>query len=225
MTGSKRTGHYNGDRASRGNVRVKICGITSPEDGLAAEAAGADAIGLMFVPESVRYLSMEQAREISDAVGPLVAIVAVFRDAPLADVLRAAAELPLGAVQLHGALEPAYLDEVKKVSRVVRAVSFEPGLRRADLEAGDESAVLLDGVRPGSGTRFDWGAAAHLRGMRRLMLAGGLNPGNVARGIGMLQPYAVDVSSGVESAPGVKDPGLIRQFVREARAASGEAVS
>lgn len=218
-------GPYNGDRASNETVRVKICGVTSPADALAAEAAGADAIGLMFVPESVRYLSLERARQICAAVGPLMTIVAVFRDAPLEDVLRATSELPIGAVQLHGSVEPDYLGQVKKVCPVIRALSFTPDLRREELEAGGTAGVLLDGVRPGSGTRFDWGAASHLRGVRRLMLAGGLNAGNVARGIGLLQPYAVDVSSGVESSPGVKDAGLMRQFIEAAHAAAGEAVS
>lgn len=198
-------------------VRVKICGITSPWDAEAAERAGADAIGLMFVPESARCIDIDRAREVAGAVGPSVRTVGVFRNAPLERVLEAAADLHLGAVQLHGDEDDAYLARVRASVPVVRALSFRPGLGRSRLEAIAADAVLLDGLTPGSGETFAWEAASELRGFRRLVLAGGLHPGNVAAGIEALDPYAVDVSSGVESSPGVKDHDLLAKFVRAAR--------
>lgn len=205
------------------SVRVKICGITRPGDAAAAEAAGADAIGLMFVTESPRVIGMTLARELSAAVGPLLLRVGVFRDAPLDQVLDTTAELRLGAVQLHGSEAPEYVAAVKRVVPVVRAVSYS-GQSRAQLESVPGDALLLDGLRPGSGRAFDWNDALHLRGMQRLVLAGGLHPGNVAEGIRLLQPYGVDVSSGVEDSPGVKDFDLMATFVARARDAARELV-
>jgi phosphoribosylanthranilate isomerase len=205
-----------------GTVRVKICGITRPADAVAAERAGADAIGLMFVPESPRYIDMVRARELVLAVGPLLATVGVFRDAPLEQVLDTAAELRLAAVQLHGGEDDGYLATVRKRVPVIRALSFDPSLSRSRLASLAADAVLLDGLRPGSGQVFDWEAARHLRGSQRLILAGGLDPGNVAAGVRAFGPYGVDVSSGVEESPGVKDAWLVGEFVRAARSALAE---
>jgi phosphoribosylanthranilate isomerase len=205
-----------------GTVRVKICGITRPADAVAAERAGADAIGLMFVPESPRYIDMVRARELVLAVGPLLSTVGVFRDAPLEQVLDTAAELRLAAVQLHGGEDDGYLAAVRRRVPVIRALSFDPSLSRSRLASLAADAVLLDGLRPGSGQAFDWEAARHLRGSSRLILAGGLNPGNVAAGVRAFGPYGVDVSSGVEENPGVKDTRLVGEFVRAARSALAE---
>ncbi|MEX2534906.1 MAG: phosphoribosylanthranilate isomerase [Trueperaceae bacterium] len=200
-------------------MRVKICGITRAADAVAAEAAGADAIGLMFVSESPRAISMAQGRELSEAVGPLMVRVGVFRDAPLEQVLESVEELRLGAVQLHGSEDVAYLRAIRRKVPVVRAVSFGPHLLRDELESQPADALLLDGLRPGSGRTFDWSSAAHLRGMPRLILAGGLHPGNVTAGIEALRPHAVDVSSGVEESPGIKDAKLMALFVSQAHVA------
>jgi phosphoribosylanthranilate isomerase len=205
-----------------GAVRVKICGITRPVDAVAAERAGADAIGLMFVPESPRFIDMERAREVAGAVGPLLTSVGVFRDAPLEQVIDTAAELRLGAVQLHGSESDRYLEAVRGLVPVIRALSFDPSLSRSRFASLAADAVLLDGLRPGSGLAFDWEAARHLRGSPRLILAGGLDPGNVAAGVRALEPYCVDVSSGVEESPGLKDARLVEEFVRAARAALTE---
>ncbi|MEX2542428.1 MAG: phosphoribosylanthranilate isomerase [Trueperaceae bacterium] len=204
---------------------VKICGITSPRDAEAAERAGADAIGLMFVSESARYIDTDRAREIAGAVGPSVRTVGVFRNAPLERVLDAAAELRLDAVQLHGDEDDAYLARVRASLPVIRALSFHPGLGRTRVEAIEADAVLLDGLVPGSGESFDWRLASELRGFSRLVLAGGLHPGNVAAGIEALDPYGVDVSSGVESSQGVKDHDLLRKFVQAARPGSRKSTS
>lgn len=201
-------------------VRVKICGITSPRDAEAAERAGADAIGLMFVPDSARLLDIERARTVAGAVSPSVRTVGVFRNAPIGLVLETAEDLRLAAVQLHGDEDDAYLARVRANVPVIRALSFRPGLDRLRLQAVGADEVLLDGLKPGSGQAFDWEVARELRGFPRLILAGGLHPGNVAAGIEALEPHGVDVSSGVESSPGVKDHDLVLKFVRAARSAS-----
>ena len=203
------------------DVRVKICGITRPADAVAADKAGADAIGLMFVAESSRVVGLALAREISDAIGPLLTRVGVFRDAPLEQVLDTASELRLGAVQLHGSEPAEYVARVRQQVPVIRAVSFS-GQSRADLEAAPVDAVLVDGMRPGSGRAFDWTSAQHLCGIPRLILAGGLTPDNVGEGVRRLRPYAVDVSSGVEESPGVKDHLLMNTFVARTREAVRE---
>lgn len=201
------------------HVRVKICGVTRPEDARAAEAAGADAIGLIFAERSSRRVTLEQAEAVSAAVGPLIARVGVFVDAPFGLVLHAARTLRLAAVQLHGSEEPAYAAALRSETRVIRAVAFRPGLEPSVVTRAPADAFLLDGLRPGSGEAFDWSAAAAWRGLPGLVLAGGLTPENVAAGVRELEPYAVDVASGVERAPGVKDPALVEAFVRAARAA------
>jgi phosphoribosylanthranilate isomerase len=203
-------------------VRVKICGITRPADAAAAESAGADAIGLMFVPESPRFVGMDRAREVAASVGPLMATVGVFRDAPLERVLDAVEELRLAAVQLHGSEDASYLGRVRERVPVIRALSFRPGLSSSDLAELPADAILLDGLRPGSGQAFDWQAARELRGLPRLILAGGLDPGNVAAGVRALEPYGVDVSTGVEKSPGIKEARLVAEFVRAARSAMAE---
>jgi phosphoribosylanthranilate isomerase len=200
-------------------MRVKICGITSAADAVAAEQAGADAIGLIFAGGSRRQVKLAQARQVRDAVGPLLHCVGVFRNAPLQQVLDVAAELQLQLVQLHGNEDADYVARVARVLPVIKAVPFSAQLGRQELQAWPASALLLDAVTPGGGIPFDWNQATALAGLPRLILAGGLQPANVAEAISVLRPWAVDTASGVESAPGVKDHGLIRSFVREARRA------
>ena len=198
-------------------VRVKICGVTRVEDARTAEAAGADAIGLIFAERSVRHLDLDRARSISAALGPFVTRVGVFLDQDEGTVREAVAAARLDAVQLHGDVSDELAAALRRDGvRVIRAVRFAPGLTPAAFEDRPFDAVLLDGVQPGSGTPFDWQAAAAWRGWPRLILAGGLRPETVAAGIEALAPYAVDVASGVEAAPGTKDPEAIRAFVREA---------
>jgi phosphoribosylanthranilate isomerase len=197
-----------------GRVFVKICGITRPEDGLAAETAGADAIGFIFVPDTKRFVTLDQAREISKALGPFVARVGVFRDAGLDTILRTIEQAGLSAVQLNGRETDDFADQVAQVRPVIRAikVSDHTPLR---LPSG---TILLDGPDPGSGRAFDWESVdrSGLRD-RRWVLAGGLTPENVGAAMRTLGPWAVDVSSGVESAPGIKDSGKIRAFIQAAQ--------
>lgn len=201
-------------------MRVKICGITRAADAVAAEQAGADAIGLVFAEGSRRQVTLAQARQISSAVGPLIQRVGVFRNAPLQRVLEAAFELQLQMVQLHGDEDADYVAQVARVLPVIRAVPFSARLAQAGLQAGAAAALLLDAATPGGGVAFNWQQAAPLAGLPRLILAGGLNPDNVAEAIMVLRPYAVDTASGVESAPGVKDHKLIRRFITAAHLAS-----
>ena len=208
-------------------VRVKICGITRPEDAALAERAGADAIGMIFAERSKRRVDAMQAAEIAAAVGPLVTRVGVFVDASPDDVRRLVGALRLDGDQgwgrlslhLHGAETPAVAAALRPSVQVIKAWSFTPGLRPEVMTRYPADAVLIDGLRPGSGERFDWEQAAGLRQLPRLILAGGLDPENVAEGIAALRPYAVDVASGVESEPGVKDPAKVHAFVEAVRAA------
>ena len=198
-------------------MRIKICGITRVEDALAAEAAGADAVGLIFAERSKRRVTLGQAAEISGALGPFVARVGVFVNAPSEDVLKAAQTLKLSAAQLHGQESAAYAAELRSSIQVIRAVSFNAELDVERLKDFPADAFLIDGLKPGSGEQFDWGQAKGLGALPHFILAGGLTPENVAEAVRTLRPYAVDVASGVEVSPGVKEKGKIQDFVREAR--------
>lgn len=201
-------------------TRVKICGCTRPEDALAAEAAGADAVGLVFVAGSRRELDPERARAVVAELGPLVARVGVFADRPLDEVLRVADRVGLSAVQLHGREDDAYAAAVARHRPVVRAHRVAPG---RPVEPPAVGTPLLDGPQPGSGRAFDWASfdPAPLEG-RRWILAGGLTPENVGAAVARLRPWGVDVSSGVEAAPGVKDHARVRAFVAASRGLSTE---
>jgi indole-3-glycerol phosphate synthase / phosphoribosylanthranilate isomerase len=214
--------------ASRGaRVAVKICGITSVEDGLMAARSGADAIGLVLWPESVRSVDLEAARAIAAALPPLVHRVGVFVNPTRAEVERAIVHIGLDVVQLHGDETPEFCRDLPrralKAVRVGAGFRAEEALRYENFAAG----VLLDTraddpkERPGgTGRAFDWTLARKVReNARYLVLAGGLTPDTVGRAVAAVVPDAVDVSSGVESSPGRKDPARVRAFVRAVRAA------
>jgi len=193
-------------------MRVKICGITRAEDAAVAVEAGVWALGFVFHGPSPRNVDAVLAQRIASQLPSGVTAVAVFRDAHRDDVLRVLESTCITTVQLHGAHDVRIPPEV----RVIRACTAVDG--DADAAASDE-LVLLDNSQPGSGTRVDWQAAARLAARRPVVLAGGLTPDNVATAIEIVAPYAVDVSTGVERAPGVKDPRLIRAFIGAVRAA------
>jgi phosphoribosylanthranilate isomerase len=194
-------------------MHVKICGIKTSEHALSAEAAGADAIGFIFVPQTKRYLAPEAARSISRELGALISRIGVFRHATLEEIFRARDMAQLSAVQLHGHEPFEFVSALEQVVPVIRAVSFSEAL------PPQAQTLLVDGADPGSGQAFDWQRfdTANLRG-RRWLLAGGLNPDNVAQAIRVLMPWGVDVSSGVET-DGVKDHAKIKAFVAAARSA------
>jgi len=200
--------------------RVKICGITRPEDGIVAADSGADAIGLVFA-ESPRRVTVEQASAVLEALPPGIRPVALFVDEPFERVLQVCWRLGVTAVQLSGD-EPAALAEALAREQLFVIKSFHVRTA-ADLEGIDAypaHACLLDsrvpGRRGGTGVAFDWSLAAQLATWKPVILAGGLNPDNVREAIRQVEPYAVDVSSGVEAKPGIKDPTRVRQFVEAA---------
>ena len=181
---------------------VKICGITRLEDAQAAVAAGANALGFVFWPKSPRHIDPYRARRIVAALPPFVTPVGVFVDQPAAYVNGVSSLVRLGAVQLHGAEDAAY---AKTIARpVVKAISD------GAWEAWPANVLVLldvhDPIRKGgTGKTIDWTAAAEVAKCRDVLLAGGLTPENVAEAIARVQPYGIDVSSGVETEPGIKD--------------------
>ena len=198
---------------------VKICGITDPDDAVAAAEAGADAVGMIFAP-SRRHVSVEQARAIAAAVPDDVLTVGVFRDHLASEILEIAAAVGLGAVQLHGSEPPALSHRVRDaVDTVIKAVSVsDPQLSTIDQHGAD--IVLLDAPVPGGGVPFDWTLVGDLTSRHRILLAGGLRPETVAEAIDTVRPWGVDVASGVEVAPGRKDHDAMVRFVAAARAAA-----
>ncbi len=210
-------------------VEVKICGITTSEDGLMAVRAGADAIGLVFWPESPRAVSVDAAREISLSLPPLVTRVGVFVDASLAYMREVAESVGLDVIQLHGDEPLSILDELpRRALKALRVGStFDESLA---IEAAQRAAgILLDsrvpGLPGGTGETFDWGVARRLRGaVDHLVLAGGLRPDNVEAAIREVGPDAVDVSTGAESAPGKKDREKLTSFFAAVESAQAEAV-
>jgi len=204
--------------------RVKICGITRPADAVVAAEAGADAIGLVFA-ESPRRVTEAQAAAVLAALPPSVEPVALFVNEAPDQVLRLCRTLGIGTVQLHGEEPPEVAREVVKHLRVVKAFRIREEADLAALAGYPADAYLLDsrvkGRRGGTGVAFDWRLAAQANTPIPILLAGGLTPDNVAEAIGQAHPSGVDTSSGVEAAPGVKDPARVRAFVAAASAALG----
>ncbi len=196
-------------------ARVKVCGITRLEDALLASELGAFAVGFVFWSGSPRFIDPYRARGIAAALPPHVTAVGVFVDQPPEHVKAVAGLLRLGAVQLHGAES---IDDYRVVrSRIIRAIGLTPQSDGRSLDAlPSDVTVLLDAHDPvrkgGTGRTIDWNAAAAIAARRRTILSGGLTPENVRTAVEAVRPYAVDVSSGVEAAPGVKDPARLRGF-------------
>lgn len=198
---------------------VKICGITNEDDALLAVAMGADAIGFVFAP-SPRQIAPQQAYDITRRLPPEVLTVGVFRDEHPTRVVDIVNRSGVKAAQLHGNETAAQTAEVaSKVRWVIKAFAAgSPRLAAADRYGTD--MVLLDAPSPGSGKVFDWDLAAEAPDGLRLILAGGLTPENVGEAIHAVEPWGVDVSSGVERAPGRKDALKVKRFVESARAAA-----
>lgn len=212
-----------GVRYRGGTVFVKICGITSEEDGLLAVAMGADALGFMFAPGSRRLVRPDQVKSIVRRLPPETVTVGVFRDERPERVVETVHQIGLTGAQLHGR-EP--LSEVRwirqRVDFVVQAFTAgDPALHAA--ANGPADVVLIDSPDPGSGRLFDWTLAEGAPGGIRLMLAGGLTPENVGEAIEKVRPWGVDVSTGVERSPGRKDATKLRRFIQHAHEA-GRAV-
>src|SRR5262245_6786547 len=202
------------------SVRVKICGITRVGDALAAADAGADALGFMFVEASPRCVTKAQVAEIIRALPPFIARVGVFVNPTEAEVRGAVAECGINALQFHGEETPEFCRRfglpILKAFRVRDAASLKL------LTQFQSETWLLDSFVPGqhggTGAVFNWDlAVAAIQQGGRVILAGGLTPENVADAVRRVRPYGLDVSSGVESAPGIKDPSMVRRFIEAAK--------
>ena len=197
-------------------TRVKICGITRVEDADEIVKCGADALGLVFYPDSPRYVGLQQAGTIAASVAPLVTIVGLFVN-PTADRVRAALDcIPLGLLQFHGAEENAACKQFGVPFIKSIAVRDEVDIGARMLDYPDAAGFILDAWQPqthgGGGETFDWDRVPE-RPAAPVILAGGLTAGNVALAIRTTRPYAVDVSSGVESSKGIKSAEKIAAFM------------
>ena len=203
-------------------TRIKICGITRPEDALAAVASGADAIGLVFYAKSPRAVSVEQAVEILRVIPPFVSVVALFVNETTEQINQVLAGVAIDVIQFHGDESPDFCQQFQRP--FIKAIRVRPDtdLLASCLAYQAGKGVLLDafqeGVPGGTGTQFDWNLAM-LDLPVPIILAGGLNAENIGEAIKTLSPAAVDVSGGVELSPGVKDPGKIQKFISAVKAA------
>lgn len=204
-------------------ARIKICGITSVEDAHAVVDAGAEALGLVFYAASPRAVNIEQARAIALAAGPFTVVTGLFVDADPAFVNAVLRQVPLQLLQFHGDESPAYCESFARP--YMKAIRMRPELdiAAAIAEHPTASGILLDAYRPGvpggTGETFDWARVPRFS-TKQLVLAGGLTPANITEAIRTTQVYGVDVSGGVESAPGKKDHGKITSFINNARLAA-----
>jgi phosphoribosylanthranilate isomerase len=201
-------------------VRVKICGITRLEDVRAACEAGADALGFVFYAKSPRHVSIEQATALVAALPPFVTSVGLFVDAEQAFVREVIRQAPLDLLQFHGNESP---DECRSFGRpYLKAIRVRPGadLLKYAADYRDALGLLLDAYVPdlpgGTGARFDW-SLIPVPFPKFVVLSGGLTPENVAQAVSRVKPWAVDVSSGVEARPGVKDAAKVAAFIECAR--------
>ena len=197
---------------------IKICGITRAEDATMAVALGASALGFVFWPGSPRAIDPHRARAIAASLPPFVTRVGVFVNQPAGFINSVSNLVGLGVVQLHGDEDPAFAAAVKRP--VLKAVSLP--VASASLDRWSARTMLLvdahDPVRRGgTGATADWGLAAPLARHRPIVLAGGLTPDNVADAISWVQPFGIDVSSGVEQAPGIKDHHRMRALFEQLR--------
>ena len=203
-------------------TRIKFCGITRSEDALAAVSLGVDALGFIFAEGSPRLLSLDAAMTMRRRLPPLVSVVTLLRDNSAEQVRRIIAAMQPQLLQFHGEETPEFCAGFGLP--YMKAVAMK-GLQRPLTEVAREyagaAALLLDGHAPGEpggqGRSFDWSSIAGID--KPVVLAGGLRPENVADAIRIARPYAVDVSSGIEAAPGIKDSGKMEAFVRQVRGA------
>jgi len=203
-------------------TRVKICGITSVDDGLMAAEAGADMIGLMFYQQSPRHITLDRAVEISKALPPYVMRVGVFVNSEAALVSRAIGECGLGLLQFHGNESSDFCTRFGIMS--MKAIRMRDTATLKELENYQTEAFLLDAYSKsglgGTGEKFNWDLAVEAKQFGKpIFLAGGLTPENVADAVRQVQPFAVDVSSGVEWAPGKKDAEKVKAFIQAVKGA------
>lgn len=206
-------------------TRVKICGITREADVVAAVAAGVDAVGLVFYPKSSRYIEPATAARLVSRLPPFVTPVGLFMDADADQVREVLRQVRIDVLQFHGIEPAAYCRGFGRP--YMKAIGVGAGEDVSTLAEAypDASALLLDGhahgQAGGTGRSFDWRRVPR-DFAQPVVLAGGLKPDNIAEAVRMVRPYAVDVSSGVEAAPGIKDAGLIEAFMSEVRRGDSE---
>jgi len=203
----------------KSNPRVKVCGTTRLKDALLAVECGADAIGFIFYKKSPRYVTAKAAKEIGSRLPPFVHRVGVFVNETADKINRIASRCGLDAVQLHGDESPAFCKKIR--CRVIKAVRVKDASSLKEMSRYTVDAFLLDTYKDnqwgGTGKVFDWKLAAQAKKYGPVIVAGGLNPRNVKAVIQKVQPYGVDVSSGVEQSPGKKDPKKVRAFLKAVR--------
>ena len=200
-------------------VKVKICGVTDAENSVAVVDAGADAVGLNFVPSSKRRVTAGQANRVIEAIAGRAIVVGVFADMGDDQVRSVLDQVPLDVLQFHGSEPAAFCSSFER--KYIRAVRARNGaqVERILAEYQDAYAILFDGPAPGTGEPFDWSLWPS-ESTLPLMLAGGLAPDNVGEGVRRLRPMAVDVASGVEAGrPGIKDLHKVHEFISEVRRA------
>ncbi len=202
-------------------TRVKICGITNIEDALKAQFLGADELGFNFYENSPRYIAPDMAAEIIAGLSSEIAKVGVFVNASAESILEIVAIAGLDSIQIHGDEEPGFVRHLRSLTDklIIKAIRAKPDLEVDDAVKFDANAILIDSYFAeeygGSGRTFDWEIAGAIAGLvERVYLAGGLTPENVSEAIQTVNPYAVDVASGVESSPGKKDPARVEEFIR-----------
>ena len=200
-------------------VRVKVCGTTRLKDALLAVACGADAIGFIFYKKSPRYVTLKTAKEICSKLPPFVHRVGVFVNETAEAINLIADRCGLDTVQLHGDESPAFCKKIKH--RVIKAVRIKDSGSLGGLSQYTVDGYLLDTFKEdqwgGTGKVFDWTLAQRAKRYGPVIIAGGLNPRNVKEAIRQVQPYGVDVSSGVEQSPGKKDPKKLKAFLKAVR--------
>ena len=200
-------------------IKVKICGTTSLKDAFLAVESGADAIGFIFYKMSPRNISQKEAKEIILQLPPFIETVGVFVNETSDKINRIAEQCKLNSIQLHGEESPALCRRVKR--KVIKAFRVKNADSLKSITSYDVSGFLLDsyndGSKGGSGQVFDWNLALRVKKQGPVILAGGLNPYNIFTAIHRVKPYGVDVCSGVEKSPGIKDHEKIREFIKSVR--------
>ncbi len=201
------------------SIRIKLCGITRSEDALTAAQQGVDALGFIFAKKSPRYIAPEDAAKIIAALPPFISRVGVFVDEEAASVISIAREIGLDTIQLHGSETPSFCRQIPYP--VIKALGLRPDFNLSDLEeyANVVAGILLDtwngGLQGGTGISGDWSIAKKVADRYgKIILAGGLGPSNLEAAISLVRPYGVDLNSGVEIMPGIKNPHKIREAIR-----------
>jgi phosphoribosylanthranilate isomerase len=200
-------------------TRIKICGITNLEDALLAVDLGADALGFVFYKESKRYIKPEEAYRIISKLPPFVSTIGVFVNQELDEIKEIKEKAGFDTIQLHGDESPDFCKKLGE--RLIKAIRVKDSINLEEIESYPAQAILLDTYSTksygGTGESFRWEILKDLNTSKRIILSGGLTPENAARAIRIANPYAVDVSSGVEEYPGKKDPEKLKKFIEAVR--------